>query len=259
MLALYREHRPEAAWQYLDGTADLTFLESRGYVPELLSGDRLRSIDAAVPHQLFATTGFVSGLMRGLVGLREPAATDPAGALTIEPQLPAGWPYLRLRRLRWRDAIFDVGMSRDERGVEVTVANTGQARPLIVALTLPPGAQAEGNVRELRFAGAGTETKRIRIRPGIEIAPVHPPLTIGDESQRVRVIRASLEGGRYVARLQGRAGRTYRVRLSVPLAVNSIDGGTIARRDGRWTEVTVPFEPSDREWVTKDVSFPFTR
>ena len=56
-LALYANGRPDAAWTYLDGTADLTFLESRGYMAELFSGDRLRSIDAAVPHQLFATTG----------------------------------------------------------------------------------------------------------------------------------------------------------------------------------------------------------
>src|SRR5512146_209424 len=68
-LAEYAGGRSAVAWQYLDGTADLTFIEPRGYMPELFSGDRLRTIDAAVPHQLFATTGFMSGAMRGLVGL----------------------------------------------------------------------------------------------------------------------------------------------------------------------------------------------
>ena len=58
---LYANGRPDAGWLYLDGLADLAFIESRGYTPELFSGDRLRSIDAAVPHQLFATTGFMSG------------------------------------------------------------------------------------------------------------------------------------------------------------------------------------------------------
>jgi glycogen debranching enzyme len=253
MLALYREHRAEAAWQYLDGTADLTFLESRGYVPELLSGDRLRSIDAAVPHQLFATTGFVSGLMRGLVGLREPPATEPAAALTIEPQLPAEWPYLRLRRLRWRDAIFDVSLTRDARGLQVTVANSGRPRPLVVKLALPPGAEIEGAQRELRFTGGSSDTRRVRIRPGFEIAPVHPPLTVGDASQRLRVVSTSIDGAHYVARLQGRAGRTYRVRVSTPFQLDSIEGGTLVGRSGRWSEVDVTFDRSERDWVTKEV------
>ena len=85
-LGALRERRgPDAAWPYLDGTADLTFLESRGYMAELFSGDRLRSIDAAVPHQLFATTGFMSTLMRGLVGPQRAAgghARRPGGART---------------------------------------------------------------------------------------------------------------------------------------------------------------------------------
>ena len=116
-LGLYANGRPDAAWTYLDGTADLTFLESRGYMAELFSGDRLRSIDAAVPHQLFATTGFMSTLMRGLVGLNAlPAArsTDAGPArLQLAPQLPAGWGWLKVRNLRWHDVTADVSITRN--------------------------------------------------------------------------------------------------------------------------------------------------
>jgi glycogen debranching enzyme len=253
MLALYGQHRADAAWQYLDGTADLTFLEPRGYMPELLSGDRLRSVDAAVPHQLFATTGFVSGLMRGLVGLREPAATDPAGALTIEPQLPAGWPSLRVHRLRWRDALFDVHFTRDDREIAVTVANQGAPRPLVVKIALSPGAEPEGGARELRFAGGtAPDTKRLHVRPGIELAPVQEPLTLGDLSTRLRVLATSFDGRRYVARLQGLRNRTYRLRLRVPFQIESIDGGDIVGRDGAWTNVAVSFA-GDRDWIAKDL------
>jgi glycogen debranching enzyme len=252
-LALYSQHRPDAAWQYLDGTADLTFLESRGYMPELLSGDRLRSIDAAVPHQLFATTGFVSGLMRGLVGLREPAAADADAPLSIEPQLPPDWPYLRIRRLRWRDAIFDINVARDQQGLEISVTNTGRPRPLVVRLAPTPGADVERNVRELHFSGNSTETRRVRVRPGIEVAPVHAPLALGDVSQRLRVINTRFESGRYIARLQGRQGRTYRVRLSIPYHVDSIEGGTVVGTSGRWRDVDVSFPSNDADWVTRDL------
>ncbi|MGE5813568.1 MAG: MGH1-like glycoside hydrolase domain-containing protein [Acidobacteriota bacterium] len=255
-LALYSQHRPAAAWTYLDGTADLTFLEPRGYMPELFSGDRLRSIDAAVPHQLFATTGFMSGAMRGLVGLREPAATDPGGAVTIEPQLPAGWDSLRISRLRWRDAVYDVNLSRREDVVQVTVKNAGHPRPILVRVPLEPGAKAKGST-ELRFKGNAEETQRLRVTPGFGIVPVHDPLAIGDESVRLRVIDETFNAGTYRARLQGRRGRTYRVRLSVPGDSVTVTGGDVRGREGKWVIIDVTFD-GDRDWVdhTLSVSLP---
>ncbi|HEY7698484.1 MAG TPA: GH116 family glycosyl hydrolase, partial [Vicinamibacteria bacterium] len=63
-LALYENDRPQAAWFYVESAKSLGFLEARGYVPELLSGDRLKSVDAAVPHQLFSSAGLVAPLLR---------------------------------------------------------------------------------------------------------------------------------------------------------------------------------------------------
>jgi len=258
-LALYSRHRPEAGWAYLDGTADLTFLEPRGYMPELFSGDRLRSIDAAVPHQLFATTGFMSGVMRGLIGLLEPAATDPSGAVSIEPQLPADWDTLRIKRLRWRDATYDVDLSRrhgprhDE--VEVTVRNAGQARPLVVRLALAPGARVERGSRELRFKGSSQpETQHVQTTPGFGIVPMHEPLEIGNESTRLRVIETKAERDTFTARLQGLRGRTYRVRVRTPYAPVNVTGGEAGRLSGdSWTEVDVTFK-GDKDWVEQTLT-----
>ena len=145
-LALYANGRPDAAWTYLDGTADLTFLESRGYMAELFSGDRLRSIDAAVPHQLFATTGFMSTLMRGLVGLNAlPAGTldgQPVPArLRLAPQLPAGWGWLTIRNLRWQGVTADVSITRDAGGLSVEITPRGGTLPVELHAILPPGSR----------------------------------------------------------------------------------------------------------------------
>lgn len=254
MLALYAQHRPDAAWQYLDGTADLAFLEARGYTMELLSGDRLRSIDAAVPHQLFSSSGFMSGLMRGLVGWREPDASDATGAITLEPQLPVGWKTLTLRRLRWRDARFDVTLARDARGLEASVTHAARPRPVAVKIALAPGAEADGGIRELRFAGsASAETKRVGIRPGIELSPVHEPLRTGDVSRRLRIISAAFDGRRYTARLEGRRGQTYVLRAFVPFAVESVSGGDITRRDGTTMDIAVPFPADANEWSARSL------
>ncbi len=253
-LALYSQHRADAGWQYIDGLAELAFVDGRGFTTELLSGDRLRPIDASVPHQLFSTSGLVSGVMRGLVGWKEPDATDAIAAVVVEPQLPLGWNRVTLRRLRWRDAIFDLTYARDARGVEATVAHTGSPRPVVVKLALPPGAEPERGVRELRFDGAmKSETKRVNVRPGIEIAPVHEPLRVGDVSQRLRVISTSLTGNRYVARLEGRRGRTYTVRATVPMAVESVTGGQVTRRAGATLEIAVTPQGGAGEWSSQDL------
>jgi len=272
-LALYAGHRAPAAWAYLDGTADLAFLEARGYMAELFSGDRLRSIDAAVPHQLFATTGFVSTLMRGLVGLAagQPASDTQETAMKVPvrlaPQLPPGWQFLRATNLRWQESRFDIGLTRDDTSYTVRVTpRAALVIPLQLELTLPPGAEFVSSkgpkrvsmvggdqTRGVRLAISGdfavNELIQIRYRPGIEMTPVNEPLQPGDPSRRLRIIDARLEGQTYTARLQGLSGQRYRVRLDVPFVVASIDGARETGQEGvsRLLDITFPDAPTP--WV----------
>ena len=272
-LALYRNHRAPAAWGYLDGTADLAFLEARGYMAELFSGDRLRSVDAAVPHQLFATTGYVSTLLRGLVGIGPATgATDaddrnaaPASRIRIAPQPPAGWPYLRVRNVHWRDAVFDVELDRTSEKTTIRVTPKSGIARLSLELALPPGAEALASPGRRQFARvdrdasrgvrlrldgdfAAPETWQLRYRPGIEIVPVNEPLQLGDEPRRLRIIDARVERGTYVARLQGRSGTAYRLKLDVPFAVQSLNGARELSREGSIRTLEVAFPPSAELW-----------
>jgi glycogen debranching enzyme len=219
-LALYKGGRPDAAWQYLEALSEMTFLEGRGYLPELFSGDLLRSVDAAVPHQLFATTGFVSGVMRGLVGFEE-----GDGELRLAPHLPPGWNFLRVKNLRWRDARGDLEVRREANGV-ITFKVSDRTGHLPVALDPPAPVPA-----------------------GITLVADQPPLMLGDSSQRLRVIETRLDGNVYTARLQGLRGLTYRVRLDVPFTVVSIDGGREVGRDGRVRTIDITVPDGADEWV----------
>jgi hypothetical protein len=241
-------------WQYLDGTADLTFIDARGYTTELLSGDRLRPIDTAVPHQLFSTTGFMAGFIRGLLGFKEPPASDADAPIVLEPQLPAEWPELRVRRLRWRDAIFDLAIAQDPRGVEVSVSHEGKPRPVVVRLALPPGAEPAHGMREVRFDGVSPQqTRRVAVQSGIVIAPVHKPLRVGDESQRLRVLSTRFDGRRYVARLEGRRGRTYEIRAFVPFKIESIAGGAAKGEIAPAGEIAVTFPGDGDDWAPREL------
>lgn len=234
-LALYKGGRGPAAWQYLDALADLTFLEGRGYIPELFSGDRLRTVDAAVPHQLFATTGFVSTVMRGLVGLQE---VDRG--LRLSPQLPAAWAFLRVKNLRWRDARGTLEIRRSADGhITYSVTSTRGTVPFELAPILPPGS--------LRLtASSGTS---VTATPGVELVTENRPLSLGDTPQRLRVIDSRLEHNVFTARLQGRRGQVYRVRLDVPFKVLSIEGGREVGRDGRIRTIEVTVPDGQGEWV----------
>jgi len=228
-LALYKGGRPDAGWQYVDALADLTFLEARGFIPELLSGDRLRSIDAAVPHQLFATTGFASALMRGLVGLEE---TDRG--LRLAPNLPAGWPYLRVRRLWFRGARANVEIRRQAGGLS---SGGGRQGPAFARRCphAPAGKRAAGRALECRVAcvaapsrrggpggpggpadGSGTADGDGARAAGHQADADPPALALGDESQRLRVVDATVTNGEYVARLQGARGAPTRPGSTCP-------------------------------------------
>jgi len=268
-LGLYANGRPDAAWTYLDGTADLTFIESRGYMAELFSGDRLRSIDAAVPHQLFATTGFMSTLMRGLAGMNAlPAGTldgRPVPArLQLAPQLPAGWGWLKIRNLRWHGVSADVTITRDASGLAFDVSPRGGTLPIEMHAILPPGSRQMTRDMLWRPATPGADASRglhlvrleqvsarasftLRATPGVRLLPLHAPLALGDLSSRLRIIDATLDGEIYTVRVEGRRGRSYQVRLLGP-PVLSVQGatllappaGTAARSEGHLLGIVMP-------------------
>ena len=263
-LALYSNGRPDAAWTYLDGTADLTFVESRGYMAELFSGDRLRSIDAAVPHQLFATTGFMSTVLRGLAGLNALSADTRNGRLRparllVAPHLPPGWGYLRLRNVRWHGVTADIAVVRDQDGMSFSVRQKGGVLPVELRAALDPGADPIGREFLWQPVAAGADrsrgltlarveevaasaTYRLRATPGIQFAPLHQPLRSGDLSSRLRVIDAQLTGNIYVIRVEGRRGRSYEANLTAPFKIAKVEGATIER----WRGDRTPELASDR-------------
>jgi glycogen debranching enzyme len=240
-LALYENERPQAAWSYVEGAKSLAFLEARGYVPELFSGDRLKPVDAAVPHQLFSTSGLVAPLLRGLVGI-EPGK--------LSPRIPAGWDRLRVENLR-HGGVYDLDWSRRRSGKETIetlklTPQEGSAIPdLVVERRLPLGAKVLGGspVTFRVKPGRESQTLSLRYRGGIEVVPLHEPLRSGERSSRLRILDERLLGTTYVVRLEGRRGRSYRLRV--------LDG------EPRAIEVAIPEGPG--EWGPLELRIQVTR
>ena len=250
-LALFKGGRSDAGWQYLDALADLTFLEARGYMPELFSGrpPPLDGCGGAAPavrdDRLRLGRHARPGRPRG----NRPGTA--AGAASCR----RGGTFLRVKNLRWRDGRGSLEVRRDARGAISYVVEETKAPgvPVVLEPPLPPGAErAKGGTVGGRTDAAG-EAARTRsalaFTPGIQLIPEQPPLSLGDTPQRARILETTFEKGVYTARLQVRRGRVYRFRLDVPFPVVSIDGGREVARDGRMRviEVAVPAGPT--EWV----------
>ncbi len=266
-LGLYTHGRADAAWGYLDTTVDLTFLESRGYMAELFSGDRLKSVDAAVPHQLFATTGLVSSLLRGLLGLEAlPEETRDGRSLParlkISPRLPPEWPSLTIRHLRWHGVAADVVISRSADGIAVSISPQGGPLPIELEIALPPGAAQTTRETRWRPIGGNADASRgIRLtrfetvtspatfvlpfRGGVEVIPLHAPLALGDRSTRLRIIDARVESGLYRLRVEGRRGSTYMLRLKGAGVGSAIAGARVVASDAGKVELAVAIPPPD--------------
>jgi hypothetical protein len=187
-----------------------------------------------------------------------------------------------VRNLRFRDTTFDFEIEREPDVVEasLTVTEAGRSLPLAVELTLPIGAEpVDASMRaslqsadrpESPMPGSrsrergtrltwfprtedGADSIRVEHTPGIEIRPLHEPLRLGDTSSRLRIIDVWLDGSSYTARLEGRAGRAYRVEMNMPFELESLTGAReVSRQDGKiLLEIVFPTTADD--WGTIDV------
>ncbi|MDE3078155.1 MAG: hypothetical protein KGJ86_22250, partial [Chloroflexota bacterium] len=136
-MAEYRCGRPEAGFRHLWSSLQQVCKHSLGAIDEVLDGDS--DVPAGVcPHQLWSHALTVMPVLEGMLGLRPDA---PHNRLSIAPQLPATWDWVRVRRLRLGQRSLALMVERTPSGLRVEVENAaGPGRPEIVLR--PPGGAA---------------------------------------------------------------------------------------------------------------------
>src|SRR6516165_6198507 len=93
----YRYHQAHPAFQALRANALLALDGSPGHVTEVLSGTYYQGLSTSSPHQIWSAAMVVSPILRGLLGLKQDAATH---TLTLAPSLPANWDSFSLENVR---------------------------------------------------------------------------------------------------------------------------------------------------------------
>jgi glycogen debranching enzyme len=112
----FERGRADAGYAKVSSVVELTFAEALGRVPELLSGTRQRSLDAAVPNQMFSAMATVGPVVRGMLGLR-PSVLD--NVLELMPCFPTGWAEARIENFKFRDTRLHLTIRRQQETYDV--------------------------------------------------------------------------------------------------------------------------------------------
>lgn len=261
--ALYMQHNAEAGLQTLRNLSNWTFVDAPGRMPEIASGAYFRPLESSVPHQLFSSSGFVTGLLYGLLGLE---MNVPRRELVLAPHLPATWDSLRVDNLAFGDDRLSLRVQRTPEGLALSIIHP-PATPVTIIFRPAFGpfatlATPSGNLRPqiTRTASAADFHFSLKIRsdsvkslllpvrdPFIFWLPYHAP-EIGDPARQMKLCRIDRIGEKQLRLLleaPGGSSNLIHYRATAPFRVDNAE-----RLDDGHIRVSFPGEGWVRRTVT---------
>jgi hypothetical protein len=234
-LAEYRYHNPYAGGAQLAAVGRTFDLWGLGRNPEVFSGASFEPLETAVPQQFFATSMYLTPLMRGAFGLE---ADAPRGVLGIAPHLFDQPGVHAVRGVRVGSRVLDLVLQVSD------TAFTADVRPVAgpdtpLTLRFDPALAPGARVREVRTATGvvtyrtaetgrdvhvsfdlrlGSAPVRVTVRhtAGWRLALPAQAVERGERSRSLKIVDARLAGGGLALRLEGRAGGRYQLEVHRP-------------------------------------------
>jgi hypothetical protein len=267
--AEFRNHRTIAGFTHWTQNVRLTTMNALGFVPELLSGDFYAPIDAAVPHQLFSSSGVLTPLVKGMLGFY-PAAYEKV--IRMEPHLPARWGLVTINNLRVGNGSLDLQRTRAREEAVFRLPSSGLAG---FKLELAPGFEPGAQIRRVLVNGkpaphvesygedvhsrvelmlTGNDVVLFDLIPGLQILEPMESVTPGDANRQMKIIRVAWDRGRdrYTIELEGLSGNAHAIEVRAPRKPARIEG---ARWDGLDADgvLAVEFPAGARGYVRRTV------
>ncbi len=266
----FRYHQFAAGGELLQSLANLTFVDSPGNISELFSGNRFKSLETAVPHQLFSSTAVIVGTLNGLLGV---SVNVLENKISLSSHIPFSWNSLKIapvwvgrkpltiefqRKKNCQDFSFNwkgekplkldffpqVGWASHIKSVMLN----GSAIPFwIVKNSVDVHLHATGNLHP------GENRLTISGDPGFGFEVIHRALSIGDRDSGLKVaeVRTSNDSIRLV--MEGRPDIIYRLRLFHPERIKKMDGSGIQIKSKNLLDLR--FNGSKKEFVRKRLVF----
>lgn len=282
-MGAYAYGRPHVGYQALMANALLTYAGALGYVTELLSGDFNTPFGRSSHHQVWSEAMVVTPLVRGMLGIQ---ITAGGRSLRFAPQLPAHWKQVAVQNLVSGSGRYDVALERSGGRMTITVdarssehSNAGQLPGGPLKLLIAPSFPLDAGIRSVSVNGRGTpfQIERVGDVQRAEVVVDNPPAKTtlvfaysegsdvyadveapgpGAQSEGLRILRSRADGNNLLLTLEGRSGRTYRVRAQSPHRVGETPGVTVKREAGGDPELLVTFEGPGDDYFRKELKIP---
>jgi len=144
-LSEYNYGRSLAGFSHLMSLAYNTFIDALGFCPELLSGEFFSPVEESVPHQVFSSSPIITGLVRGLLGLKGNALRRE---IEFRPSLPGAWDKVTIRNFRAGKDIFHFNVQRTKNKL---------------VFQIEPKANAPYRLHLSPSLGYGTQVKAVKV------------------------------------------------------------------------------------------------
>ena len=261
--AEYRNGRPVSGFAHWIQNAGLTSANALGFLPELLSGDFYASMDTAVPHQLFSSSGVLTPLVKGMLGFYP---SVPDRLIRLEPQIPSRWEEVSISNLKAGAGSIDLRAARNRQEAVFQIRSSGLAgfRAEMVP-GFEPGAQvlsaflngkpvplqAESGVS---FPLTGDDVVRFELSPGLQILETVDRPAPGDPTKSLKILDVSWDRGsdRYTIEVEGLGGKAYSLDLRVPRRPVRVAGAAWSGSDTSGS-LKLEFPPGSTEYVRRSV------
>jgi len=271
-MGAYRYGRPHVGYQALMANALLRSRSALGYVTELLSGDFNAPFGRSSDHQVWSEAMVAAPLLRGLLGIE---ASAGGRSLRFAPALPADWDRVAVRNVALGAVRYDLSLVRSPGRATISVARRGDGPP--VRLVVAPAFPLDARLRSVRVDGREQSFQAIRVGDvqraevakdalsartelvfvydeGTDVYARAEASEPGARSEGLRILRSRAEARVLHLVLEGRAGRSYALRVRTPGGIADGPGLTAKKVDERDWELKVPFEGRGEGYVRRELS-----
>jgi hypothetical protein len=272
-LSEYNYGRSLAGFSHLMSLAHNTFIDALGFCPELLSGEFFSPVEESVPHQVFSSSPVITGLVRGLLGLKGNALRRE---IEFRPSLPGAWGKVTIRNFRAGKDIFHFDVKRSINKLVLQIEPEANAPyRLHLSPSLGYGTQVKAvrvngeekdfTVEEERGEVRCSFSLEIKDKTLIEITTEKsillylPPYfpQVGDRTAGLKIIRAQYKDNQLSILVEGLGSKEYDLSLITPRTLASVVEAVAEEAESVEKKIKINFMKEGDGYSRKEVKILF--
>jgi len=272
-LSEYNYGRSLAGFSHLMSLAYNTFIDALGFCPELLSGEFFSPVEESVPHQVFSSSPVITGLVRGLLGLRGNALRRE---IEFRPSLPGAWDKVKVRNFRVGKDVFHFNVRRTENKLVFQIEPKAHApyrlnfSPSLGYGTQVRSVKVNGEEKDFRMEEERGEVRclfnlEIKDKTLVEIMTEKsillylPPYfpQIGDRTAGLKIIRAQYRDNQLSILVEGLGGKEYDLSLITPRSLVSVVEAKAEEGENLEIKIKIYFRKEGEGYSRKEVKILF--